>query len=195
MKTALQANMSQQIGMTPQLLQSIRLLHLTALEVEQEVNRALDENPLLERVKFLAIYSSNSDEFFMKRVGLLRRKISQKSTERSHDGLTAEQHYQVVHEKLATMTRDVVDLWSHHMRPALEGEGIFLRDYVELTTEQRAKADDYFRTQIFPVLTPLAVDPGHPFPFISNQSLSIGVLVKQPNNAEHLFARIKVPVL
>ncbi len=74
-----------------------------------------------------------------------------------------------------------------------------MRDYVELTPEQRAKADDYFRSQIFPVLTPLAVDPGHPFPFISNQSLSIGVLVRPPGEAnsagEHLFARIKVPQL
>ena len=150
--------------------------------------------PLLERLKFLAIYSSNSDEFFMKRVGLLKRKISQKSTERSHDGLTAEQHFEVVHEKLARMTREVVDLWGH-LRAEMEGAGIFLRDYVELTAEQKAKADDYFRMQIFPVLTPLAVDPGHPFPFISNQSLSIGVLVKQPGSAEHLFARIKVPQL
>src|SRR5205814_87647 len=79
---------------------------------------------------------------------------------------------------------------------ALEKENIFIRDYVELTPDQKAKADDYFRAQIFPVLTPLAVDPGHPFPFISNLSLSIGVLVKPPEAAaggEHLFARIKVP--
>ena len=155
--------------------------------------------PLLEtQLKFLAIYSSNSDEFFKteKRVGLLKRRIAQKSLERSHDGLNFEQHYQSVREKLATLTKNVMDLWSGVLRPAaLEGEGIFLRDYVELTAEQREKADTYFRTQIFPILTPLAVDPGHPFPFISNQSLSIGVLLKQPNQAEHLFARIKVPAL
>ena len=169
---------------------------LTWLDFNRRVmHEAMDpRTPLLDRIKFLAIYSSNSDEFFMKRVGLLKRKISQKSTERSHDGLTAEQHFEAVHAKLAQMTREVVDLWDH-LRAELEGEGIFLRDYVELTAEQRAKADDYFRMQIFPVLTPLAVDPGHPFPFISNQSLSIGVLVKQPGSAEHLFARIKVPQL
>jgi polyphosphate kinase len=151
--------------------------------------------PLLERLKFLAIYSSNSDEFFMKRVGLLRRKIAQKSAERSHDGLTLEQHYEAVRQKMAGMTREVVELWTSVLRPALEGEGIYIRDYVELTPEQKAKADAYFRTQIFPVLTPLAVDPGHPFPFISNLSLSIGVLLRQPgaSGAEHLFARIKVP--
>jgi polyphosphate kinase len=154
--------------------------------------------PLLERVKFLAIYSNNSDEFFMKRVGLLRRKIAQKSAERSHDGLTLEQHHDAVREKMRGMTAEVVDLWTRELRPALENEGIFIRDYAELKPEQQAKADDYFRTQIFPVLTPLAVDPGHPFPFISNLSLSIGVLLKQPGasgggGTEHLFARIKVP--
>jgi polyphosphate kinase len=151
--------------------------------------------PLLERLKFLAIYSSNSDEFFMKRVGLLRRKIAQKSVEKSHDGLTLEQHYEAVRDKLRGMTAEVVSLWTDELRPALEHEGIFIRDYEELTPEQQAKADEYFRAQIYPVLTPLAVDPGHPFPFISNLSLSIGVLLKQPGSAgsEHLFARIKVP--
>lgn len=151
--------------------------------------------PLLERVKFLAIYSSNSDEFFMKRIGLLRRKIAQKSQERSHDGLTLEQHYEAVQEKMRGMTAEVVELWTRELRPALESEGIFIRDYVELSPEQQAKADEYFRNQIYPVLTPLAVDPGHPFPFISNLSLSIGVLLRQPgaSGSEHLFARIKVP--
>jgi polyphosphate kinase len=171
---------------------------LSWLEFNQRVlHEAADERtPLLERVKFLSIYSSNSDEFFMKRVGLLKRKIAKKSNERSHDGLTAEEHYQAVREKIGGLTRDVIDLWTHRLRPALEKEGIFIKDYVELTPEQRARADDYFRAQIFPVLTPLAVDPGHPFPFISNQSLSIGVLVRPIGGAgEVSFARIKVPQL
>jgi polyphosphate kinase len=166
---------------------------------QRVLHEALDtRTPLLERVKFLAIYSSNSDEFFMKRMGLLRRKIAQKSVERSHDGLTAEQHLHAVTQRVKTLTHNVVDLWTRVLRPALEAEGIFIRDYVELTAEQKVRADEYFRTQIFPVLTPLAVDPGHPFPFISNLSLSIGVLLRQPSadpalQAEHLFARIKVP--
>src|ERR1051325_642064 len=97
---------------------------LSWLEFNRRVlHEATDiRTPLLERVKFLAIYSSNSDEFFMKRVGLLRRKIAQKSAERSHDGLTAEQHYQVVRERLQTLTRDVVDLWTQVLRPELEKE-------------------------------------------------------------------------
>jgi polyphosphate kinase len=176
---------------------------LTWLDFNRRVlQEAMDpRTPLLDRLKFLAIYSSNSDEFFMKRIGLLRRKMAQKSAERSHDGLTPEQHYEAVRAKLRLLTREVIDFWTQDLRPALEAEGIFIRDYVELTPEQKAKADDYFRAQIFPVLTPLAVDPGHPFPFISNLSLSIGVLLKQPgaasdgagSQAEHLFARIKVP--
>jgi polyphosphate kinase len=160
------------------------------------LHEAMDpRTPLLERLKFLAIYSSNSDEFFMKRMGLLRRKIAQKSNERTHDGLTAEQHYHVVRERLQALTREVVALWTQTLRPALEREGVFVRDYAELTAEQKARADEYFRTRIFPVLTPLAVDPGHPFPFISNLSLSIGVLLRAPGESEgeHLFARIKVP--
>ena len=178
---------------------------LSWLEFNRRVlHEAIDpRTPLLERVKFLAIYSSNSDEFFMKRVGLLRRKLAQGSTEKSHDGLTTEQHYKVVREKIKSLTEEVVGLWNRVLRPALETEGIYLRDYVELTAEQKAKADEYFRMQIRPVLTPLAVDPGHPFPFISNLSLSIGVLVKPAGGAEaaggggseHLFARIKVPHL
>src|SRR5271154_2014507 len=129
---------------------------LTWLDFNRRVlHEAMDpRTPLLDRVKFLAIYSSNSDEFFMKRVGLLKRKIAQKSTERSHDGLTVDQHFEVVRQRLTELTHEVVDLWSNVLRPALEGEGIFLRDYVELTPEQRAKTDEYFRAQIFPVLTP-----------------------------------------
>jgi polyphosphate kinase len=154
--------------------------------------------PLLERLKFLAIYSSNSDEFFMKRLGLLRRKMAKKSAERSHDGLTPEQHFRAVRERMRDLTGEVVQLWTRTLRPELERERIFLRDYVELTPDQKTKADEYFRTRIFPVLTPLAVDPGHPFPFISNLSLSIGVLLRPPATGdgpggEHLFARIKVP--
>ena len=172
---------------------------LSWLEFNRRVmHEAMDpRTPLLERLKFLAIYSSNSDEFFMKRMGLLRRKIAQKSTEYSHDGLTLEQHYRAVRERLQALTRELVELWTKTLRPALENEHIFIRDYAELAPGQKAKADEYFRTQIFPVLTPLAVDPGHPFPFISNLSLSIGVLVKSPDTpgstGEHLFARIKVP--
>ncbi len=185
-------------GPLPQNLTPYFNRDLSWLDFNQRVlHEASDERtPLLERVKFLAIYSSNSDEFFMKRVGLLKRKIAAKSQERSHDGLTAHQHYQAVRDKIGALTRDVIDLWTQKLRPALELEGIFIKDYLDLTADQKAQAEAYFRSQIYPVLTPLAVDPGHPFPFISNQSLSIGVLVRPAgSHGESLFARVKVPPL
>ncbi len=152
-------------------------------------------NPLLERVKFLAIFSSNQDEFFMKRVGLLIRRIAQHSAERSLDGLTAQQQFLVVGRRVADLTTRQIDIWQSQLLPELESQRILLRSYAQLTPDQRATADDYFERQIFPVLTPLAVDPGHPFPFISNLSVSVGVLLRQPNQREHLFARVKVPQL
>jgi polyphosphate kinase len=184
---------------------------LSWLEFNRRVlHEAIDpRTPLLERVKFLAIYSSNSDEFFMKRVGLLKRKLENHSNERfSHDGQTTEQVYQAVRNRITALTAEVVDLWNNTLRPALEAQGILIRDYSDLTPPQRTRADDYFHSHVRPVLTPLAVDPGHPFPFISNQSLSIGVLLQPPRTpgadpavagapvaTEHLFARIKVPHL
>ncbi len=160
------------------------------------LHEAMDERtPLLDRVKFLAIYSSNSDEFFMKRIGLIKRKIAAGAVDRTIDGLTWTQHLAAVRKRILEMTSNAIDLWTKVLRPALETQQIFIRDYEQLTQEQRHKADEYFRNQIYPVLTPLAVDPGHPFPFISNLSLSIGVLLRQPNRRENLFARIKVPQL
>jgi polyphosphate kinase len=151
--------------------------------------------PLLERVKFLAIFSTNSDEFFMKRIGLIKRKIAEKSKDFTNDGQTWEKHLQRVRDYLLTSSDRAVDLWTHEIRPALEQQRIFIRDYEDLSPEDQAGAATYYRQQIFPVLTPLAVDPGHPFPFISNLSVSIGALLKAPGNPEHLFARIKVPQL
>ena len=160
------------------------------------LHEAVDgRTPLLERVKFLAIFSSNQDEFFMKRIGLLKRKLIQQSVERSQDGLTPEQQMEVVRRRIGEMTAEQVGVWVNELRPRLVGEGIVLRGYADLTAAQRAKADDYFQKQIFPVLTPLAVDPGHPFPFISNLSVSVGVILRQPGHKEHLFARVKVPQL
>src|SRR6185295_11233827 len=115
---------------------------LSWLEFNQRVlHEAIDpRTPLLERIKFLAIYSSNSDEFFMKRIGLLRRKIADRSREKSQDGLTPDQHFHAVREKIKSLTGEVVHLWTKVLRPALEAENIFIRDYVELTPTQKAKA-------------------------------------------------------
>jgi polyphosphate kinase len=151
--------------------------------------------PLLERVKFLAIYSSNSDEFFMKRIGLIKRKLAAGATDRTLDGLTWAQQFTISRNCILESSNAAIKLWTDVLRPELEAHNIYIRDYEQLTKDQQHAADEYFRNQIFPVLTPLAVDPGHPFPFISNLSVSIGVLLRQPNQRNNLFARIKVPQL
>ncbi len=152
-------------------------------------------NPLLERVKFLAIFASNMDEFFMKRVGLLKRLIQAKPNEVGLDGLTHRRQLELVRRRLAELADLRRALWEDELRPELAEHHILLEPYGALNEHQRHEAREYFRQSIFPVLTPLAVDPGHPFPFISNLSVSIGVLLKAPGQAEASFARIKVPPL
>ena len=151
--------------------------------------------PLLDRVKFLAIFSSNQDEFFMKRIGLIKRRIDQRWSDKSLDGQTPEQQLAALRERVSLMSARQVTLWHQEIRPELNRHQIFIRSYTELSPAHQAKANEYFQQQIFPVLTPLAVDPGHPFPFISNLSVSVGVLLRQPGQREHLFARVKVPQL
>ena len=152
-------------------------------------------NPLLERIKFLAIFASNQDEFYMKRVGHFKRRLAHHATERSLDNLNLEQQLQLIRQRLLTLTQEQVALWQEELQPALQHAGILIQPYPLLSAELRSQADDYFLRQVFPVLTPLAVDPGHPFPFISNLSLSLGILLRNPGQREHLFARVKVPQL
>jgi polyphosphate kinase len=149
-------------------------------------------HPLLERLKFLAIFSSNLDEFFMVRVSGLRAQIDAGVTGRSPDGRTPA-------EQLA-LIKPVVDALSERQRcclfgeilPQLAAQQIFVQDYAALDDGQRRKAEAIFDRQIFPVLTPLAFDPGHPFPHISNLSLNLAVVVHDPEGEER-FARIKIP--
>jgi polyphosphate kinase len=142
--------------------------------------------PLLERVKFLAIFSSNLDEFFMKRLVGLRRLVQQgdASSQRRLGRLR-----EAILRLLATQARVFAD----EIRPALARHGIRLLDWTDLSDVTRRAANDYFCRNIFSILTPLAVDPGHPFPFISNLSTSLGLFLSSPDSDEHLFARIKVP--
>jgi polyphosphate kinase len=154
--------------------------------------------PLLERVKFLAIFASNLDEFFMKRVGGLHRQRAGKLAERSLDGLTVDQQLEAVHARIRPMLDEQMDLWFNDLHPALKREKIAIRRYDDLTKAQREHCDDFFARQVFAILTPLAVDPGHPFPFISNLSKSMGVMLEHPprrgnGNPQRSFVRIKVP--
>jgi polyphosphate kinase len=157
------------------------------------LGEALDQRqPLLERVKFLAIFSSNLDEFFMVRVAGIRQQIDAGVIEPSPDGLSPlEQMAQIkpVVDELTEMQRCC---WSEDVQPLLRSHGIIVCDYDELNAAQRAGVRQLFYEEIFPVLTPLAFDPGHPFPHISNLSLSLAVVVNDPRHGER-FARVKVP--
>ncbi|MCL6750706.1 polyphosphate kinase 1 [Nostoc sp. CCCryo 231-06] len=149
--------------------------------------------PLLERLKFLAIFNSNLDEFFMVRVAGLKQQVEAKVSLLTSDGRTPQQQLDDI---LSTLTPHVKKEHQHFeqvLRPLLVNHGIHILDYIDLNQKQRTHLNSYFEEQVFPVLTPLAVDPSHPFPFISNLSLNLAVVVKNPDTEEEFFARVKVP--
>jgi polyphosphate kinase len=150
------------------------------------------DNPLLERVKFLAILGSNLDEFFMVRVAGLMKQVESGRAEVGRDGRTAVVQLQLIREKLLQIATQARDIWRREVQPGLEQEGISVVDWPSLDGEERAALDAYFQEHVFPVLTPLAFDPGRPFPHISNRSLNLAVVVSDPKGEEH-FARVKVP--
>lgn len=161
-------------------------------------NRVLHEatdprTPLLERLKFMSIFSSNLDEFFMVRVAGLKRQVEAQVRKLTPDGRTPSEQLEAISERLRPMVSEQHQHFEKVLRPQLARGGIYLLDYMDLNQEQRAYLQNYFEEQIFPVLTPLAVDPGHPFPHISNLSLNLAVVVKDPDTGEELFARVKVP--
>ena len=166
---------------------------LSWLEFNQRVlAQAQDSHhPLLERVKFLAITASNLDEFFMVRVATILKKFRADIDDVSIDGLNTEQELAAIRIR----TLEQMDLqsacWSHSLRPLLASEGIFFVEPVDYTAAMDQWLKQYFDTNIFPVLTPLAFDPGHPFPYISNLSMNLAVRVKHSGRTK--FARVKVP--
>ncbi|MFG0328312.1 MAG: polyphosphate kinase 1 [Phycisphaerales bacterium] len=168
---------------------------LTWLEFNKRVlHEAQDERtPLLERVRFLSIFTSNLDEFFMKRVGGLKRQVAVGVATRTLDGMTPSEQLAAIREAALPLLAAQASCFTDDIRPALAEEDIHLLGWDEITDAEREWATVYFRERVYPVLTPLAVDPGHPFPFISNLSLSLGVLLRHPERDEKLFARVKVP--
>ncbi|MBK4730979.1 polyphosphate kinase 1 [Oxynema sp. CENA135] len=158
------------------------------------LHEALDSRtPLLERLKFLAIFSSNLDEFFMVRVAGLKQQVEAKVSSLTPDGRTPQQQLDDISDRLHPMVAEQHRHFEQEIRPILVEHGIHILDYMDLNQEQRTYLQHYFEEQIFPVLTPLAVDPGHPFPYISNLSLNLAVVIKDPETDEELFARVKVP--
>jgi polyphosphate kinase len=149
-------------------------------------------NPLLERLRFLIIFSSNLDEFVMKRVGYLKHQIISGFNHRSVDGQSAEEQLanirKHINEDLAKQSVIYLGLMSE-----LEKQNIFIYNFDELNPEDQDYVNSYFKRKVFPVLTPLSVDPGHPFPFISNLSYSLGIVLKNPQTETVLFSRVKIP--
>ncbi|PRZ43486.1 polyphosphate kinase [Antricoccus suffuscus] len=149
--------------------------------------------PLLERVKFLAIFASNLDEFYMVRVAGLKRRQSTGLSVRSPDGLSAREQLEKISEKTQALVARHSKCFNEEIMPALNANGIEILKWAELTGEEQARLGEFFHSQIFPVLTPLAVDPAHPFPYISGLSLNLAVVVRDPGQDVERFARVKVP--
>jgi polyphosphate kinase len=149
-------------------------------------------HPLLERVKFLSIFDTNLDEFIMIRLAGLKDQIAAHVATLSPDGLTAEQQLAAVRAQLEPLVREVHDYWRNTLLPLLAEQHIHILNYEQLDAQQRAAMQTYFESDVFPVLTPLAVDQGHPFPHISNRSLNLAVAITDPVYGER-FARVKVP--
>jgi polyphosphate kinase len=168
---------------------------LSWLEFNQRVlAEALDpRNPLLERVKFLAITASNLDEFYAKRVGWLKRGIDSDPRSRTIDDLTVSEQLDLVTERCHVMQRDMERCWSDVLGPELAALGIRVVQMPELDAAARERITAYFISAIFPVLTPLVVDPSHPFPFISGGTLSLALNLRDPSTGVDRFARVKVP--
>jgi polyphosphate kinase len=149
--------------------------------------------PLLERAKFLAIFASNLDEFYMVRVAGLKRRDEMGLSVRSADGLSPREQLRRIGERTQQIATRHAKVFGDLIRPALAEQGIFIVTWNELDDSERQRLSTYFHEQVFPVLTPLAVDPAHPFPFVSGLSLNLAITVKQPDDGGQHFARIKVP--
>ena len=150
-------------------------------------------HPLIERIKFAAIFSNNMDEFFMVRVSGLKRQVILKVIDTPPDGLSAREQLVAIHRATKDLFEQQSTHWRETLVPELAAADIHIIPYASLKSKHQEKLSDYFEREIFPVLTPLAFDPGHPFPHISNLSLNLAVVVRDPKTKERHFARVKVP--
>jgi len=168
---------------------------LSWLDFNQRVLALATEKgiPLLERAKFCAIFSSNLDEFFQVRVAALRDQVAAGIDKPTWDGRTPLQQLTEITSKVNELVAQQERIFADDLVPGLAAEGIAIVGWGDLSESERQALGDYFRDRIFPVLTPLAVDPGHPFPYISNLAMSIAAHVTDPETAERRFVRLKVP--
>jgi polyphosphate kinase len=169
---------------------------LSHIEFNRRVlEECLAEHPLLERVKFLAIYSGNMDEFFMVRVSGLKQQMLLGITDSKADGLTPREQLVAIHRVLTQLFAKSNSIWHDVLYPQLAESGIHILSYSELKKRSIQKLRGYFDREMFPVLTPLAFDPSRPWPHISNLSLNLAVIIKDPHKEKTSFARIKVPAI
>ena len=156
--------------------------------------QALDERtPLLDQAKFSAIFSNNLDEFFMVRVASLKSQVEAGITTASEDGKTPLEQLLIIREHLIPLLQQQQHHYRLHLKTKLLEHKVHLLDYVQLNASQKNWVDETFRTSVFPLLTPLAVDPAHPFPFVSNLSLNVAAIIHDPETGQRQFARVKVP--
>ncbi len=152
-----------------------------------------EETPLLERVKFLAIFSTNLDEFFQVRVAGLLEQVAAGVSTTPPDGMTPTEQMGAIRQVAGELMRRQAEITEEIVIPMLAKQGIRFVNYDELDGDDRTHLDDQFRDTVYPVLTPLAVDPAHPFPYISNLSLNLAVTIRDPDTAAVRFARVKIP--
>src|SRR5438552_14917 len=170
---------------------------LSQLDFDERIlAMAEDESlPLLERVRFLAILGENVDQFFQVRVAGLKEQAHAALPQTSPDGMTTGEQLRAIHERASSLLERSTDLFTHRVAPALEHHGVSIARVAQLDEADRDFLAAEFRARIFPVLTPLAVDPAHPFPYISHLSLNLAVMVRDPVRHQMRFARVKVPPL
>lgn len=168
---------------------------LSWLDFNERVLQLAEDSsvPLLERCRFLAIFSSNLDDFYMIRVATTKRKIENSITKKNTAGYTPIELMIEISKKTNDLIARMVKCFHEDLLPKLADNGIEIVDWENLTEEEKNYINTIFTNRIFPVLTPLAVDPSHPFPYISGLSLNLAVLVRKPDTHEELFARVKVP--
>jgi polyphosphate kinase len=152
-----------------------------------------NERPLLERVRFLSIFSHNLDEFFQIRVAGLREQLAVGLGTTSPDGMTTREQLDAISERVRLLKTRQHQIWAKSLRPRLDAAGIRIVDWDELDGVDRTHLREVFERRVFPILTPLSVDPAHPFPYISNLSLNLAVVVRDPETRVRRFARVKVP--
>ncbi len=148
---------------------------------------------VLDKIKFCSIFSNNLDEFFMVRVASLKAQADAEIQKKSLDGLTPQEQLNIINEKVKNLTSIQENFVNNSLRKELEQSGIFIKQYKNLSKDQQLWCDNYFLSSIFPLLTPLVVDPAHPFPFISNLSLNLAALITDSESSKNQFVRIKIP--